>query len=200
MAYKTNLSDLYDYIVQEAKGVEQGQMLHALQQASREFCNDTEAWKETIDSHNLIADQNDYTLDWDWCARIQRIHEVRWNTTAGIAAGNKGAVNSIDNYTFDLPDELSFITPPSTSVTNGLEVDIIFVPTMQSCELPEWFMNRWAEALYASALSYLLGIPRTKWNDPVRQSYWSKQYDKYVQKAVAEKDKLNKSGDLGFGA
>jgi len=201
MADRAHLSDLYDYVIQETKGAcMEGQMLHALRQSSREFCDDTEAWKETLDPHNLVADQKAYTLEWDWCARVQRIYEVRWNTDAGVTAGNKGAVQSLDNYAFDLPDTLSFIVPPSTSVVNGLEADVIYVPTLQTCELPEWFLNRWAEALYSHAIQYLLSIPGTKWYNPVRAQMWQNKYDKYYQRAVSEKEKLNKSGDISFSA
>lgn len=191
------LSDLYKFIIQEAR-VPQGFMLSALQQAARAFFDDTEVWKETLDPHRLVAEQRVYELEWDWCARVQRIEEVRWNTEDGVEAGNLGTLVSVKQYDFDQPDILTFNTPPDTTVDQGLEVDVIYVPTLSCCEMPQWILNRWAEPIWAKALSTLLSMPRKAWSDPARANFWKNEYNKYQQRAIAEKDKMNKAGNIGF--
>jgi hypothetical protein len=145
-------------------------MVQNLENASREFFARTAVWEEDLDAADLVAEQTDYSLITPHDARIERLTAVRVNTTDGVAAGLPGTLVNERLYSFS-PDEdggtLSFDTAPQASVTEGLDAKVIYVPHMgPHADLPQWLMNRYADAIVSGALARLKRLPWRDWADP----------------------------------
>lgn len=185
--------DLFGYIVPEVGGqCPTVLMRQALYSASREFCLRSQVWKETMDSIDLVAEQTAYALNVPWEARIDKIAEVRQNTEAGVDAGIDGAEVIPKDYTFD-PNEsggtLTLEVAPQDSVTDGLDVDVVYVPHMGKKEepgrhqLPQWLMNKYGEALAAKAMAQLMSMPARNWSNVTRAADHIKVYNRGISNA-----------------
>jgi hypothetical protein len=71
--YLEQLDELYAEMTPELPGITQPMMLKALQAGARKFCDKTENWQEWLDPHNLIEEEDEYILEWEWCAELRRI-------------------------------------------------------------------------------------------------------------------------------
>jgi len=194
------LSDLYSELTMKLPGITQPLMLKALQLSARTFCEETEAWKEQLEPHNLVAEQTEYELDWDWCAEVRRVIEVRQNSEAGVDAENKGALVDPAGYEFDQPETLTFtdgFVPPE-SVTNGLEVKVVFVPYTNVCSLPRWFLNRFSLGIVAYAIWDLASEPGLKWSNPSIAAKYLGRYNTAINKGKIEVKRRNKNDYQSF--
>lgn len=81
MARVTAFSALYPFIQRHCPGAEIGDMLSALYTVGRDFCERTEAWKETLDPQLATEYKEDYhiTLPTAYTAQIHRLVSVKLN-------------------------------------------------------------------------------------------------------------------------
>jgi len=183
--------ELYDDMVPDLGGkCTQPLMLKALQNAGRRFCKKTEAWIEQLDPVNLVSTQREYVLDWDDCATVARIVEVRQNTAAGIAAGNKGAITKERFYEWDGDETLTFLSGgvPSYDVTNGLEVKAAFFPHRQTCTIGEKVLEKYCDGILGWAMADLLSQNKP-WKNLERALYFQQLRNVDVNKAMQEKQR-----------
>ena len=185
--------DFFGYIIPEVGGqCPAALMKQALYSASREFCLRSMVWKETMTAIDLVADQEDYDLKVPWDARIEKIVEVRQNTEAGVDAGNDGANVLGKDFTFQ-PNEsggvLTLRVAPQDAVTDGLEVDVVYVPHMGKKEdpgrhqLPQWLMNRYGEAITGKAMAELMSMPQRNWSNVNRAAQHLISYRRGISNA-----------------
>ena len=167
MAEAETLSDLYDMMTTDLPGITQPLMLQYLQRGAREFLRRSSTWQVQLDPHNLIASEDEYTLDWGPCAEIKTILEVRQNSAAGVTAGNKGGLIPSSGYELTDTETLKFRSGfiPQASVTNGLDVKVVFVPDLRTCEIPKALLNEWAEGIVGFAVWRLKMMKGKKWTD-----------------------------------
>lgn len=141
-----------------------------LKDAGRAFCLRAEAWQAWLDPLNLVAGQVAYTLvlDDDYQATIQRVLQIRLNTEQAIAQGYHGTRQLEDLYRFDPPDTLTLCRTltPGQAVTDGLEVKVALLPSLKSEYLPDWFFDRFADALIARVVWRLASQTQRPWSDP----------------------------------
>lgn len=132
--------------------------LFALQDAGREFCNRSECWFENLTAINIVADQQSYTLTFNYPAQIKRIKSVHILTSTEVTNGDEGTLIDPNLYSLVLPQTLKFNANhiPTTAVTGGLVVEVVFTPDMGSNEIAEWVMSRWAEGIIGKAMHTLL--------------------------------------------
>lgn len=203
MSEASQLSDLYPHMIPELPDCPAPLLLQALQQAARTFCERSQTWVETLASVDLEDGVLEYSLSPDWDARIQTVEEVRINSEAGVDAGDKGAVQDMSLIAWD-PDEqvltLDASMEPADDVTDGLEVDVCLVPLLDTTEVPEWLLNRYAEGITGYAMWYLLKMPSKRWSNPdLAQVYWA-QYRGQLTRAKAERQRKYRAGNVGVTA
>lgn len=191
-------SDLYSRMVTELTGCSIPLILQTLQDIGRDFCSRTEAWIEDLPSIDLVADEDEYTVQSSWNARIDRIREVRINTTEGVTAGNEGTLQEPDDYEFDGDHTLKLDDSivPTSAVTDGLDVQVAIVPNWDAQELDPAFLERWAEAIIFGAKAALMIMPNKQWTNPQLAVFYSRKYEDQISSAVGEKHKRYKHGDM----
>jgi hypothetical protein len=167
----------------------------ALQDAGREFCNRSEAWFEKLTAINIVADQQDYTLSTDYVAQFKRIKSIHILTSDDVTNSREGMLLSPAYYKLVLPNTLRFRTGsiPTTAVTGGLVVEVVFAPTLGTNELPAWLMARWSEAIIGHAMSKLLGI-----SNPARAAFYLNEFNTKLGEAMVESmDDISPYSDSG---
>ena len=214
MAQVSKYEDLYPFLSAELSNCTNPVMLQALQRAGREFCQRTEAWWEQLAPINLVADTVNYRIPSTFDAEIPRIKEVRINTAASIANGDKGSL--IDPYYYSFTpirrrNELGTILAentltlddslePDEAVTSGLEVAVYLVPFLASQGADPAFLNKWAEAIVGRALALLLTSPKKPWTNAQQAGVHQFEFIRGVGRARAEKIKGYKSGGYSMKA
>lgn len=145
----------------------------ALRKGLREFCRETEVWRETL-STTTVASQTEYPLApliTSYDGMIQRVYEVR---TADNALHSS-------LYTVDNDRMLTFKSALSAGET--LEVDVSMLPTERWQIVSTTLTTEWNDAPKAWALMHLKGMMRTQWADPDGAQYWLDTYRNYVLQA-----------------
>lgn len=135
-------------------------------QMTREFFERSEAWVHTLPSQNLTYNVLTYTLTPSYDAQIRRIKEIRYTTADLIAQGLLGVPQSMSGKKFTPPSTLTLDAKPSSTITNGLEVDVILAPHLYSNEIPSELVDLWCTHIVAGTLAVLMGMKGREWSDP----------------------------------
>jgi hypothetical protein len=91
-------------------------------------------------------------------------------------------------YEFDQPETLTFLSGyvPSEDVINGLEVKVVFVPLLNVCSLPEWYLNRYKDGIIARAMWDRMRRPGKKWSNPSGAQFYFGEYRDAVNRGKQE--------------
>lgn len=200
---QNTLSDLYSFMWELGGKCTQPIMLQALQKGAREFAGKTESWRVWLDHHNIVDEVVEYELDWNYCTELRRILELKMNTEAGVTAGNPGTTIDVTLYQFDEPDILTLdaTLKPTADIDNALDVKVVFVPLLNSCDIPRSYLNKYAKGIVGWAMNDLLKIPGKEWSNPVRAIDYLNDYNEDITLAMQEvESRENKDGDPGFKA
>lgn len=164
-------------------------LLQELQGAGRDFCRDTEAWREYI-TMDIDSDLTDYVLRSKYNAEILR---PRWVWTNGDRTGEP-----IDISLFDFRPEtqtLSFNSDFADDLTDGLIVEVTLMPRLFTEELAGHFMEKWAEGIVARAKVRLMSMKDKPWSSPERVQFFNGEYSRYL--SVAHRDRLSENKQTG---
>jgi len=167
---------------------------------------DSKAWVETLPSINIREDVVEYPVVIDYCANIIQVKEVRINSEANIALGNKGVVQNASDYEFTQPETITLETTiePAEDITNGLEVDVVLVPKMEAwpwnkSDFAEWFLNIWYDPIVARTLYSLKSKKGRKYSDPAGAAEAKADYNLYLNKARIQVKRKYKSKTRQLG-
>jgi hypothetical protein len=208
MGALVQISDLYPLMMGHLPGIDAYTLDQHLQQASREFCDRSEAFRETL-TRNLVADQAAYVLTPSYDCRIKRILEVWLKTDNDITAGADGTLVDSRYYTFRTATgtlTLDNAYKPSVAVTGGLVVKVVLVPEITQTGtnvLSEDFLNVWADGLMFRAFFTLMSMPRQRWTNLDRLAGAPFYYGEYLRKlsdALTESAMNNTTEPDGWSA
>ena len=196
----SNYTDLYKKMITELPGCPKPLILQELQQSAADFCERTEAWKDNLNSFDLVADQTTYHLNAPYDATLQRILTVRINTAEGVTNGTEGALQDESLYRFDPAIEsLVFTNAPSTvAISNALDIKAVLVPTVDAEGVAQWFLNRYRTGIVAGALASLAVQPDKIWSSQFVFTKYDLRWRQAINKARAEKNREFKGATPGF--
>lgn len=189
MAQISQYLELYPMMTPELPGCPDPVKLQALQRGGRQFCERTEAWREFLESIDLVDETVDYDLQPEYNAEIRKIVAVRINTEEGVTNGDDGALQDKSLYEWDPDTEILTLDDslePTEDITSGLDVKVVLVPYLTTSELPQWFINRYADYLVAWAMVDLMTRPEKEWSNMVRAKFYQTEYQRGV--GIAKKD------------
>ncbi|MEI7879854.1 MAG: hypothetical protein WCI95_03155 [bacterium] len=176
-------TDLIPRMMRDITNYSLATTVFALQDAGREFCNRSEAWFVDLDPIDVVANQQEYTLDPTLIAQIKKVDSVNLLSSDDVASGYLGTRVHASRYRLILPNTLRFDDNyiPTTPVTSGMVVRVTLAPTMGTNELPEWLMARWAEGIIGHAMYTLL-----RKTDPNTAVVYLNQFNAKLGEAMAE--------------
>jgi len=192
----TNLSELYPLVQPQLPGATTAVVQQAISNAAREFCRQTHAWREPLDSIATEEDEGEYDLSDEhaYDATILHITEVELDDYA--LANTEWSFDSNQILTLD---------PAPDSDDMDLDVKVVFLPNLNVDALPDWFVSRWGEALAAGALMLLKSVPNSErvpnpWFDRVGAGIARMTFEKYIAEAKAElvHERQNETGQVAY--
>lgn len=201
----TQLSDMHVLMFDELPGIDTYTLNQHLQQAQREFCNVSEAFREALAAIDLVADQTDYTLTPSFDCRIKRVTEVWIRSESDVDSDLEGTQQVEAAYRFIKPNTLVLADDiaPSAAVTDGLVVEVVLVPEITQAGtnvLTREFLNDYAEGIMARAFYTLKKMPRQRWTDLKIAAVHLKDYYSAITNAKADISMMNKTQPDGFEA
>ena len=208
----TTFNDLLNLVLPEVPGCPSALAVQHLQMAARQFCADTEAWREKLEAIDLVANDVTYTLTPAYDAEIRRIADVWIRTAADVMAGDDGTLLTYDQYEYDptgsvltLDDSIE----PQLAVTDGLVVKVVLAPNLVTNVdsiatqggISATFLNYWAEPIMARSKHTLMRMVRTAWANPHMAGVYQAEYLDGFSRAKTEADGLKYRNEQdGFGA
>ena len=188
MARLANYADLETQVRLRLKGnPESGVILEALRRIGNDFCSRSNIWNGDLPAINLVSGTKAYAIaDLGASAEIHEISGVRTLTAAQVTAGDYGTPISLSAVQYD-PASLTVTLPasPASSVTGGLIVKAVLVPTFDSNEIADWILRQWPYGLAAGAAAGVANEPSNIGSyDPKLAGSLTVEYDRAVAEAT----------------
>ena len=184
-----NLYDLLPLLTIEAGGADQKFLKEALRLAGREFCRETEMWREIV-SFLTVVDVANYTistpLQTAWAKTdLYRVYYVEQEDIA---------LDSTD-YTLSVAGVLTFDPAPGAT-GDTVEAYCIVLPRRGCSNYPTWLLEQWTEGIIAGALWRLFSAKNRPWSDPDMAQQKYEEYRRIVGMAKAMMLAGRKTGNL----
>ena len=195
MAEIVQLSDYVSEIIADLPGCTTIQALKGLRKALRDFQDETEIWTEDLDPIDIVKDQVQYTLTPSYDASVHRILEVKID--GSVIAPDKYEL-ILDDDTIEFILELSEDITPVAAITDGLEVKVVLRSFIKTDDIPEYFFDRWGEAVILKAKSDLMLSPKKPYTNPQMGMKYLNDYKDRCAKAQREKIQKNKQTELQY--
>jgi hypothetical protein len=159
-----------------------------IREAMRQFCTQTKVWTEKI-LVDSVEDQAAYDVEPSEDAYIGEINSVKTRTSDSVEFDSTTA---IDPTRYNLNSNALGITfrsgyEPSASVTNGIQVDVVLVPTIEAEEFSGALLDRYSYPIYSLVKHKLMMTPKTSYTNPQLAQYWGTEYDRFRADAVKDR-------------
>lgn len=196
----STLADLRQLMIPELAMCPNPLIDQKIQQAHREFCRVSEAWKEKLDPIDLVEDEEHYTVSPSYDAHIVRVNKVWVRSETDVDNGDDGILQDESQWDFTVPDTLEFVTAPTTDVTEGLVVEVILLPYPNSTDIDSEFVNRYHEGIVGYAMWQLLRMKGKKWTDQNLAAVYRMQHEDVLASAMGQQRQDYKTGQIGMRA
>lgn len=197
MANVVRLEDYLSEIMMELAGCPNVIALQALRKAVRDFQTETEIWNQDI-TVDLVSGTLKYKLQPSYEASVLRVFKVTLDGTILQPEDyelNFDQITDTDYREF----ELELINDPLKTVTDGLVVNVILCSFIKAIDIPEYFFDRWGDAIMAKAKSDLMMQPKKPYGDRQLALKYLGDYKNYVVDAKREKVCKHKQTNMRFG-
>lgn len=199
-----NIAALQQEMVRELPGTTVLVRTKALWNAAEKFCRESEAWREELPAIDIVTGQVDYNLVAEWDANIQRLEWVKLNNAAGVAAGIKP--DPLDpRYWTMTPADPEYVTlhsdlTPTADITGALTVKAILVPSRNSYDVADWFVNRYCSGIVAHAIGSLMREPNKRYTNVARAVDYEAEYRDQLLEAKGELRRKYNDEPISMGA
>ncbi len=178
-----SLYDLLPLLAVEAGGTDDKFLKEVLRLSARDFCRETEAWREIV-SFDTVADVANYTISTPLQTAWPNVdlYRVYYVVKEDIEV-------DASDYTLSVAGVLAFDPAPSVA-GDTVEAYCVVLPRRACSSYPTWLLNQWSEGIIAGALWRLFSIKDRPWSDPNRAK---QTYDDY-RSSVAQAKSMNITG------
>lgn len=185
-AASTHVVTLLPRITASLPGCPSPVRLMALRQAARDFCRETEVWREILTTTST-EDEDEYDLTdlHTWDALIERVRAVRLDSS------------TVDEGDYEVSEDgvLTFDTAPDAD-DYAIEADVVFLPLDECEDYPTWLIGKWSDAIQTKALMLLKAMPQKPWSDPKGAADLEREYVYQCGLAKVAVTMARKGGDL----
>jgi hypothetical protein len=189
-----DISSLAPRVLAQLRGCSEDFAIMELRAVARDFCRESDIWREALDTIATVADQADYNLEdeHEYAAHIQRVRLVTLDDSD----------LSAEDWSLSVDGVLT-LDPAPAETDMDLDVDVVFVPDLDADDHPDFLVSRWAEALIVGAVARLKlqagsGQQVRPWFDPSGGQLATAQYQGLIAEARRECFLERKSGDLAM--
>ena len=190
MAAFTNYTDFVARMISELPMVSPQIILQEMQKAGVQFFKASGVWTQFLPVMNIVANQAAYTLTMPSMSQLFQIEQVVLNYTPTVNPFDTiPPLDSMNYYISDDQTQLIFHTTsiPSVSVTGGMQIRVMLIPTWDATGVPSCFVNRYSEGLMARTKYNLFSMSRKPWSDPKNAQRALVDYNKEMSEASRDK-------------
>ena len=195
------------------KGCPNPTMLHAMQQAAREFFKKSESYVFRIAATNVAALTTAVTIALPTEMELYRPLDMTYNNnrvgTTSVEAAN-AAFGQWDNpEQASVPSgimrasitELSLVPIPSAALVGGLQGTVSLIPSRRAAGVEESFLDEHGDAIALGAISKLVGMKGTDWYAPDILGYYAAQFQTAIvdAKRVSKNEHTENGGVVAYG-
>jgi len=184
------LTSFLKYVYASIPGVPRELAIDVIRESVRQFCKESNIWRESLATANIVATQDTYPLTLPVTdTKIASLLYVRYdNTILDIKTEDeldyedpdwrKGLNGTPDSCVLLDPTTIQFNRIPETSVTSGLIIKASLMPNNDCTVAPAELYDDWHAGVVNGALSKLMLMPKQTWSDP-NQGLLEEKYFKY---------------------
>lgn len=192
------LSMLRPFTALAAAGVPVPIIDHEVREAAIQFCDRARVWRE-IQTLDVVADQADYTPVLPVDGVVSIVEDVYHN---GVRLEPK-PIDTLKEqyqdwqsqsgtplyYTQMQPGVIKLVPYPTTELTDGLSVRLVFKPARTAETLPDWLYEQYADVLGWGALVRLLLNPGLPCHNPGLAAAYQTQFEQGLYRASRQSGK-----------
>lgn len=196
------LSDFSRFVIPEVIGCSDPLMEQALIQVAYEFCDKSGAWDELQEPQPLISGVPDYEIDVPQGAIALRVVHAsidgRMLHPEPLANVQHLSATQSDPRFFNSAIERGAVRLFPTPGRSGqkLELMVAFAPSMTANSLPDFLMQRHADAIASGTKARLMLVPGQSWSNPQLGAYYSDRFQQGIVDARIERLHGRVSGSL----
>lgn len=167
--------------------------------AAHHFCTETGVWDEIQDPIKLQAGVTEYEIDAPSKeAYVARVTGV-WlnNLKLEPEQMKKPRVEGVKPTGYHAARARGAITLNGSPLAGDiLVVRAVYAPSLQSKNLPDFLMERYADAIASGAKHRLMAMPGKDWSNPAIAQFYGNQYDNALADARIEMERGSVPGSL----
>lgn len=167
--------------------------------AAHHFCTETGVWSEIQDPIKLQAGVTEYEIDApSKDAYVARVSGV-WLNNLKLEPEQlkKPKVEGVKPTGYHTSRARSTITLNGSPLAGDiLVVRAVYAPSLQSKNLPDFLMERYADAIASGAKHRLMAMPGKDWSNPSISQFYRTQYDGALTDARIEMERGSVPGSL----
>lgn len=168
-----NLYDVIPLVASHVGGVPTPFLKQILRQIGRDFCHQTEVWREMLDAIDSVKDQADYTLVHSYDADILRVRDVTYNTLCWA-------------YTVDAAGEVITLDPTPNRDDLEIVAKVVFWPHESCSVYPSWLISRWGRAIAEGTKARLASMQGRPWFNATQAQLSDAEYRRLMGEAKME--------------
>lgn len=167
--------------------------------AAHHFCTETGVWDEIQDPIKLQAGVTDYEIDAPSKeAYVARVTGVWLNNLKLEPEQMKNPkVEGVKPTGYHAARARGAITLNGSPLAGDiLVVHAVYAPSLQSKNLPDFLVERYADAIASGAKHRLMAMPGKDWSNPAIAQFYGNQYDNALTDARIEMERGSVPGSL----
>lgn len=190
------LTDLIPLVAPWVPGAPNNMIELELRDALIEFCEDTEAWTETV-TMDQVADQAEYEISLTNEASIQRVMEVLVKTNTSQDYDDlRRSPYPVEYYKLNADgDTIVFYNnnEPSQTITDGIQFKFALRPQDRTEELSGDLLDRYGRGIAKLARYKMMTVPKKPYYNPQEAQRYYDEYKNTRMTAIREKTTQNKN-------
>ena len=193
-----NIEDLIPRMTPELPGALKNAIIVELQKAARIFCEQTDAWRETVNDIDVVADQAEYSIPVVGDAFIHKILFVKIREVDSQSFDN---ISEMPWQSYELEEDEKIVFNegyiPTKNITDGMQIRVVKRPSFNAFELTDAFMDRYAEGIMAHAKATLQMQPKKPYTNPGLSERNMEIFRRYRANAIRENTTRHKRASVG---
>lgn len=176
------LDQLAPAVLANAPNVPDPALSSALRRSAREFCRQTQIWREWLGETDPV----------DGVFRYQVMAPMDAEFVAIVGTRPADLQDRIEVVSSGMYLTLDFPQVPS----EPFDIQAAFMPTMDASSIPALLANEWDSALVAGALAFLMDIPKADWTDHNFAAHQAQIFNRGIARARMSRAKGQRNDAL----
>lgn len=191
------IEDFYKFVSFELPGCPEELMRQAIVYTAKDFCSRTHAWNVFMDPIRLVDDVAEYELEYPYGSKpvaamavwigARKLDPITSNQLAdALPDWQTAKSNEPRFYNAAKLDSAITVYPTPINSTAELTMRVALEPRLDSAQLPDMLLEKYADAIASGAKARLMVMPNKQWSAPANGVAYKAAYEGAVVEARIE--------------